>query len=81
MFLLILVVKNRDNILLKSNSELWEEYKLTKSTRSRNALVDRYLHLIWYCRKRIVKKNPQYEEIGDDLTQEGVLALFEGLEN
>lgn len=67
----------RDEHDLKSSAELFHEYKSTKSIGSRNALLHRYLHLIWYARKNIVRKNPQYEEIGDDLTQEGVFALIE----
>ncbi len=66
-----------DGAPVKNEQQLWEEYKSTRSQNSRDALFEKYINLIWFERRRIVRKNPQYEEIEDDLYQEGAIAMID----
>src|SRR6476659_7322562 len=61
-------------------SQVWIEYKQNKDERSRNILMEHYLHLVRYNAERIHVKLPDEVEL-DDLMQAGIFGLKDAIES
>lgn len=60
-------------------SQLWEKYKKKGDSKARNALVERYLHIVRFVAERIFSKLPNSVDF-DDLTSAGIFGLFNAID-
>ena len=58
---------------------LWKQYRKTKDQKTRNALVECYVHIVRFVAERIFSKLPSSVEF-DDLTSAGVFGLFNAID-
>jgi RNA polymerase sigma factor for flagellar operon FliA len=60
-------------------SHLWERYRDEGDSKARNALVERYLHIVRFVAERIFNKLPSSVDF-DDLTSAGIFGLFNAID-
>ena len=60
-------------------SNLWKTYKETGDQKTRNALVECYVHIVRFVAERIFSKLPSSVDF-DDLTSAGVFGLFNAID-
>jgi RNA polymerase sigma factor for flagellar operon FliA len=63
----------------QNSTHLWEDYKERGDQKARNALVERYLHIVRFVAERIFSKLPSSVDF-EDLTSAGVFGLFNAID-